>query len=103
MTVTTMTTHDAGNRRRARRAQKLPSEIVPVAGDLAEQQPGDQEPGEHEEHVDTDEATGEPGDPGVEQHDDDHGDGAQALDVGPELVVDGCARFRHRSLLRTQQ
>ena len=79
-----MTRHEAGSRRRARRAQKLGSDSGAGAGDLAEQQRGDQEAGDDEEHVDADEAAAERADVGVEQHHQRDGDGPQALDVGAE-------------------
>ena len=47
---------------------------------LSEQQQRDHESRDHEEHVDADEPAREPG-PGVEEDDQHHGEGAQALDV----------------------
>jgi hypothetical protein len=49
---------------------------------LVPQQAGDQEPGDDEEDVDPDESAGDARHFGVEQHDGDDGDGAQAFDVG---------------------
>ena len=52
ITVTTSTRHDAGSRRRARRAQKPRSDKRPGRRQLAEHQTGDQEARQHEEDVD---------------------------------------------------
>ena len=78
----------------ARRRQEPPRPTRPevVEGDrprrlqLPQEQLGDQEPRDHEEHVDADEASFEPGHLGVEQHDRHHGDRAQALDITAELT-----------------
>ena len=56
----------------------------PVAVDLAEEQLGDQEAGDHEEDVDPDEAAGQERDAGVTGDHGQHGDRPQALDVGAE-------------------
>ena len=59
---TRSTTTSAGSSRRARRTQKR-AEVDPVASRaLLEQQRGDEEPGEHEEHVDAEETALEPPD-----------------------------------------
>ncbi len=84
--MATSTSTAAGSRRRARRAQKFGSDERPGAGQLLEQQSGDQESGEHEEHVDADEPAAERGDAQVEQQHGHDGDGPHALDVGPEVV-----------------
>ena len=80
--------HDDQARRRQQAAGPTGPEVGqchgPGAGDLAEQQRGDQEAGDDEEHVDTDEPPAERADVGVEQHHQHHGDGPQALDVGAE-------------------
>jgi hypothetical protein len=52
--------------------------------DLVHQQPGDQEAGDDEEDVDADEPPGQPGHARVREHDGQHGDRPQALDVRPE-------------------
>nr|BFF23309.1 hypothetical protein GCM10025732_12740 [Glycomyces mayteni] len=52
--------------------------------DLLDEQGGDEEPGEDEEHVYADVTSCGPGEPGVREEDQADGDGAQALDVGPE-------------------
>jgi hypothetical protein len=46
--------------------------------------PGDEEPGDDEEDVDADVATGQPGHARVVQQDDADRDGAKTLDVGAE-------------------
>ena len=49
---------------------------------LVEQQPGDEEAGEDEEDVDADAAAGEPGRAGVEEHDRQHREAADAVQRG---------------------
>ncbi len=81
-------------------------EVDPVAQpQLLEQQRGDEEPGEHEEHVDPEETTLEPPDVRVEQQHRRHGDGPQPVEPGgvsqaAGLAVDGGLRslgdHRHR-------
>ena len=51
---------------------------------LVDQQAGDQEPRDDVEDVDAHIAARDPRDPGVERQHEHDGDGAQALDVGPE-------------------
>ena len=61
---------------------------------FAEEDAGDDEAGDHEEDVDADVAAGQGGEPGMEQHDQEHGDSAETFDVGPERpVFGGGARF----------
>ena len=59
----------------------------PRARDLVDEQTRDEEAGEHEEHVDADESPADDTDPGVERHDEEHCDGAQALDVATEPLT----------------
>ena len=97
-TVTTRTSTEAGSRRRARRAQKLGSETVPVAASSRSSSRVIRKP-------DTTKNTSTPTNPPLERgrsgawnstHDDD-GDRAQALDVGPEVVLgDAGQRTAHR-------
>src|SRR3712207_9464779 len=49
---------------------------------LVEEQAGDEEPGQHEEDVDADTATGEPRGVGVEHEDRQHGEAAHAVEGG---------------------
>jgi len=58
------------------------------AMELFQQQAGDEEPGQHEEHVDADEAAGELSQPEVEQEHQHHGDGPQAFHVGAKVLDD---------------
>ena len=51
---------------------------------LAHEQPGDEEAGQHEEHVDADEAAGESGYARVEEHHEEDRHASQAFDVGTE-------------------
>jgi hypothetical protein len=53
--------------------------------ELAEKQARDHEPGDYEEDIDAGEAAGH-GQPGMEHHDQEHGDGPKALDVEPVIV-----------------
>ena len=83
------TSSSAGSSRRARRAEKAPSRIVPVVRELAEQQRGDEEPREREEDVDAEESSRDVRDAGVERH--HRGDGerthaVEALDVAQALT-----------------
>ena len=59
----------------------------PGARDLVDEQTRDEEAGEHEEHVDADETSADHTDAGVERHDEEHCDGAQALDVATEPLT----------------
>ena len=69
------------------------AEPDPPAGlPLAPEHGRDDEPGDHEEDVDADEAAGDR-QPGVVGHDEQHRDGAKALDVpAPGSVGDRHAR-----------
>ena len=53
-----------------------------MSAGLPEQQPSDQEAGEHEEHVDADEAAGDEADARMGDNDEEDRDRAEALDVG---------------------
>ena len=90
-TVTMTVSVEAGSNRRARRPQKLRSEMVPLRGHLAEDQPGDEEAGDDEEHVDADKPAADPGHADVEGDDGDDGDCSQSLDVRPEPALDVAA------------
>ena len=57
------------------------------AGRLAHQQRGDQEPGDHEEDVDADEAARERAEARVSHDHQQHGERAKTLDVGPEMAL----------------
>src|SRR4029079_12065101 len=57
------------------------------ATDFSPQEPRDQEPRDDEEDVHPDESATETAEGRVEQHDGQHGDGAQALDVRAELLA----------------
>ena len=59
MNTTTVTVPSAGSSRRARRAQKLPSDTVPDRSISRVDEPGDQETRDDEEHVDAEEARGQ--------------------------------------------
>ena len=86
--MTSVTSVAAGRIRRARRAQNSPREKPPGDQDLAEEQTGDQVARDDEEHVDADETAGNERDARVcADHNSDR-DGAQSLDVPPDL-------FRH--------
>ena len=54
---------------------------------LAHQQRGDEEARDHEEDVDADEPAGEGPDPGVVEGHQQHGQGAETLDVLPEAAM----------------
>ena len=56
----------------------------PARVELAKQQPGDQEPRQHEEDVDADVAAAQAGHTRVVEQDEHDGDRAESLDVGPE-------------------
>jgi hypothetical protein len=58
----------------------------PLRFTLPQQQSGDQEAGQHEEHVDADEAAGEPRQAGMEDEDEQDGDAPQTLQVRTERV-----------------
>ena len=53
---------------------------------LAQEQAGDQEPGDDEEDIDADEPAGHTGEARVEQHDEHNGQAAHALDVRTETL-----------------
>jgi hypothetical protein len=55
-----------------------------------QQEPGDDEPRDHEEHVDADESTGHPRDVGVVEDDEQDGDRPKTLYVGPKAPVVRC-------------
>ena len=57
---------------------------------LPEEDPGDDEPRDDEEHVDTDVPATDPGDPGVEEDHQYHGHRPEALHIGTETPVTGC-------------
>ncbi len=61
---------------------------------------GDQEAGDDEEHVDADEAAGQPVRAEMEQHHAEHGDGAQSVDMGAVAEADGA---RGRELDRDER
>ena len=61
---------------------------MPVEQQLAHEDAGDEEAGDDEEDVDAEEAVGQR-QARVVDHDEQDGDGAQALDVGPEAVPAG--------------
>lgn len=74
-----------------------PAEVDPsVADDAAHQVPRDQEPGDHEEHIDADIPARQEREPGVVEQDEPHGDRPQSLDVGTEgglrRAGDACSR-----------
>ena len=73
-----------------------PSAAPPVEGQdrcpargcpFTEQDAGDHEPGDDEEHVDADVAATDHRAAGVEQDDEEDGQGPETLDVGPELAI----------------
>ena len=66
-----------------------PLTVVPSATET-----GDDEPRDHEEDVHTDVAAADPGESCVVEDHQQHGDGSETLDVGPELpVARGGSRF----------
>ena len=73
--------------RLARRAQKFAERDRAARLQLAQQQTSDQKARQHEEDVDTDEATVDAEQPGVEQHDDDHGDARKPSTSGRKSSV----------------
>ena len=81
--------HQRGGRQDAPR----PPGVEPEQGDpagplrLAHQQRGDQEARDDEEDVDADEPARERPDPGVVQRHQQHGQGAESLDVLPEAAM----------------
>ena len=73
---------------------ELPQPDGQPLGPLPDQQRGDQEPGEHEEHVDAEEPAADQGRPAVEEHHAEHGDGPQAVEAGDEAEADRPAAAR---------
>ena len=85
--VTATTSAEAASNRRARRPQNDGEREPPRLRQLAEDQPGDQVAGDDEEHVDPDESAVQAEQPGVVHHHGDDGERPQALDVGPEPLI----------------
>ena len=86
--VTTMTSARGGEQAPGPAAPERP-QPQPAGGDqLAEDQPGDEVARQDEEHVDADEAAVDPEQAGVEEDDGDDGEGAQALDVRSEALIE---------------
>ena len=80
--VTMSATNAAGRRRRKRRVEPAESNRT-APSDVPQQQLRDEEPRQHEEHVDADVTAREGIAPRVEQHDQVHRDRAQAVQMGP--------------------
>jgi hypothetical protein len=73
--------HEHQRRQQAPQATRVERDEVDPSGrlGLAQQQPRDQEPGDHEEDVDADVAARDDRGPGMEQHDERHRDGTHSL------------------------
>jgi hypothetical protein len=87
---------DLGREQRERRCRQDPPRTAGVKADerdrallrrLGEQDPGDQEAGDHEEDVHADVTAGERADAGVAQHHEQHRHRAQALDIAATAFV----------------
>ena len=84
---------DHGERRRRKQAAGSPAPEVAqrdraAGGQLAEDQPGDEEAGHDEEHVDADEPTADTWDTDVEGDDGDDGDRSKPFDVWSEAALE---------------
>src|SRR5262245_26049934 len=96
----------AGSRSRNRRAQNRPDRTPPPASidparpgpatgtQIAQQQARDQEPGQDEEHVHTDEPAREPAAARMEQHHQIHGHRAQTIQIRPVPIPPGRRQLR---------
>ena len=92
----TSTTTAGSSRRRAGASRSARGEIAPGLGALGEQQRRDQVAAEDEEHVDAEEAAGEPAaTPRVEEQHAGDRDGAQTVERGDAVEQGGGADAGH--------